>query len=113
MATLLIMRGADPRAVELRRVGAWTRLLARTRSWTLDWALAGGASPDSSTALSLRAHVLISATHRRGLARELRGALAAAARPPHPFDPTVRVPHQVLLARDSTWGAITCLHVRS
>jgi hypothetical protein len=101
MTTLLLADASDSHAVSLRRCGPWARLLARVRGMSLDKALVGGLSPDSSPALSLRAHALISMTRRRELAGELRRLLGNAERPRHPFGSTVQVPHNVLLAREA------------
>ncbi len=100
MATLVLVRGIDPDAVESRRCGVFVHLLAHVRAFALDRALARGASPDSCATLSVRAQRLIGATHRRGLARDVRSIVKVASRSPHPFDPTVRVPPDVLLVRD-------------
>jgi hypothetical protein len=76
------------------------RLLVRLRATELDEALAGGASPDSSATLSLRAHQLIGSTIRRRLARELRSLVVRAQRPIHPMQPTVPIcRHKVVEAR--------------
>lgn len=76
------------------------RLLAQARAFKLDRALAGDTRPDASPSLCLRAHALISAIHRRQLARELRRVTCDAQRSRHPFDCTVSVPREVLLVSD-------------
>jgi hypothetical protein len=100
MSTLLLTRGPDPRAIEVRRCGPLHHLLVRIRSLALDRALAGGADPDSSAALSLRAQTLISATHRVELARKLRALVRDAGRPFHPFDAGIPIPRDLLQARE-------------
>jgi len=95
MPTLVLMRGSDPHAVEVRRCGPVARLLVRARSLSLDRALSRGASPDSSVALSLRARDLISPAHRLTLVRQLRRVARAAGRPSPRFDPSVPVPSHV------------------
>jgi hypothetical protein len=100
LTTLLLTRGPDPRVVQVRRCGVCARLLARTRAVAIDRALAGGASPDSTVTLSLRAHSLISSGHRVDLARRLRWLLEAAARRVHPFEPALQVPSHVLSVRE-------------
>jgi len=54
------------------------RLLARIRAFSLDAALAAGASPDATVALALRAQLLVRMPTRRGLARTARRILATA-----------------------------------
>jgi hypothetical protein len=100
MTTLLLTRGPDPRAIEVRRCGPLHHLLVRIRSLALDRALAAGAAPDSSAALSLRARTLISVPHRVDLARKLRALVRDAGRPFHPFDAGIPVPRDLLGARE-------------
>lgn len=100
MSTLVLTRGTDPHAVKSRRCGPVARLLVRARSFALDRALSLGASPDSSVALSLRAHALISPAHRVTLARQLRVLAGAAGRPRLGFDPSVPVPRHVSDTQD-------------
>jgi hypothetical protein len=100
MTTLLLMRGPDPRAVEVRRCGIRARLLARARARALNRALAGGASPDSSASLSLRAQALIGISRRVDLAGELRSIARTAGQPVRRFDPILPVPGHVRLASD-------------
>jgi hypothetical protein len=100
MNTLLLTRGSDPRVVQVRRTGVCARLIVRARALALDHALAHGASPDSSVALSLRARSLIGPRHRVELAHRFRALLRLAGRPVHPFDPTLPVPTQVLHVRE-------------
>lgn len=98
MATLLLADRADTHYITCCRSGVRVRLLARLRAWQLDVALAAGASPDSSAALSLRARTLISSKTRRELARAIRHLLHRAERPHHPFDPTVWICRREILA---------------
>jgi len=80
MSTLLLTEQPDGPFVTGRRSGAPTRFFTRLRRWALDKALADGASPDSSAALSLRAHKLISQSTRRRLSREIRDLQREAER---------------------------------
>lgn len=90
MATLLLTEPSDTSYVRLQRSLGTVRIWVWLRSWHIDYALAHGAAPDSSAALSVRAHRLIGPRCRRGLVRELRGLPASALRAQHPFDPHVR-----------------------
>ncbi|MGH2927346.1 MAG: hypothetical protein ACRDL8_04005 [Solirubrobacteraceae bacterium] len=83
MATLLVTRRPSSSYVSCKRGGFGRRVLARLRAWSLDTQLAGGACPDSSAALSLRAHQLIGFTARRRLTREIAGVLRDACREPY------------------------------
>ena len=91
MATLLLTEQPGGSYVtsheRVTRLGVRVRLRARE----LDEALARGACPDSSAALSLRAHELIGWTARRRLAREIRSLLARAERPIHPMHSSVPI----------------------
>lgn len=100
LATVLLTRGSDPRTLRLRRVGLVTRLLSHVRALSLDRALARGDDPDSHVLLSVRAHRLLSRTHRVRLARELRQLACDARRPIHAFEPTLRLSRQILLEQD-------------
>lgn len=100
MTTLLLMRGSDPRVVQVRRAGVCAHLLAWARALSLDQALVNGASPDSSASLSLRAQSLLRPRRRIELAHRFRALLGAAGRPHHPFDPGLPVPSHVLLVRE-------------
>jgi hypothetical protein len=71
----------------------WDRLLVRLHAFRLDQELAGGASPEASVALALRARLLVRPRHRRDLARGVRRVLEAAQRSP-------LVSHPVPLCRD-------------
>lgn len=85
MTTLLVTDRRDPQVV-IPRPGTWrTRLGVRLHSRRLDRALAAGASPDASAALSLRACTLIGETERRRLARALRRLVKDAERPLPPL----------------------------
>ncbi|HET6864405.1 MAG TPA: hypothetical protein VFH80_00715 [Solirubrobacteraceae bacterium] len=85
MSTLLLTDQNNPSCIISERRRARTRLSTYLRSRTLDRALAAGVSPDATAALSLRAHSLIGATTRAGLARTIRRLIADACQPPHPF----------------------------
>lgn len=97
MSTLLLTEQPDTCYLRLQRSRARERLFARLGARRLDVALANGASPDSSPALSLHAHALIGATTRCKLSRAVRILPRKAERPHHPFDPTVPLcRHKVL-----------------
>jgi hypothetical protein len=85
MTALLLTECGDRSYVTSRRIRPHERLAARLRARTLDTLLASGASPDSSTALSLRARKLISQATRRQLARALHTTVREAARPALPI----------------------------
>jgi hypothetical protein len=89
MSTLLLQ--PDGNLVACRNSWSAARFLTRVRAWALDTALANGASPDSSAALSVRAHKLIGQRMRRQLSREIHQVQRQAQSPPHPFDPRVRI----------------------
>jgi hypothetical protein len=59
------------------------RLVAWLCTWRLDSELAGGACPDASPALSLRASRLIGPRTQRKLAAEIREVLSETKRRPH------------------------------
>ncbi len=63
----------------LRRLRPWHRLLAPCLAARLDRDLAGGASPESSALLAVRAMRLTSMTFRRELAASLRRVLTPSA----------------------------------
>jgi len=90
MPTLVLTSDVDPSRVSVRRVRIHERLQARWRAFALDQALADGASPDSSAALSLRAERLISESTRAELARSIRSVVAEARVPGHAGDPHIR-----------------------
>jgi hypothetical protein len=61
----------------------WDRLLTRMRGFRLDQDLAGGASPEDSVELALRAQLLVRPRHRRELARSMGRLLSTAQRSPY------------------------------
>jgi hypothetical protein len=85
MTALLLTECGDRSYFTSRRIRPHDRLAARLRARTLDTLLAQGVSPDSSTALSLRARKLISQATRRQLARALHTTVREAARPARPL----------------------------
>jgi hypothetical protein len=89
MSTLLLIDHGNPRCVISSRSRALIRLSTRMRSRVLDRALAAGVSPDSSAALSVRAHILIGRPSRVGLARIVRGLISDACQPLTPLTPSV------------------------
>lgn len=91
MPTLLLTEQPDSGYVISRQSRVRERLVARMRSFELDAALARGASPDSSAALSLRAHELISRRTRRRLSKRIHCLLREARRPPSPLSPGVPI----------------------
>jgi hypothetical protein len=94
----VLIREADGPSLALRRCRRLWRLSVWLRSAGLDRALAAGVPPDSSVALSLRAHDLLSSSVRQQLAGELRGMIAAAGRPRGCFDPAVPLARSSILA---------------
>jgi hypothetical protein len=64
-----------------KRVGVWDRIVTHARSLTLDGQLAGGAPPETTVRLALRAQQLTSMRERRGLARGIESILASATQP--------------------------------
>lgn len=65
-----------------KRAGVWDRIMAHARSFALDGQLAGGASPEATVRLALRAQRLTSMRERRGLALGIAHILASATQPP-------------------------------
>ena len=63
-------------------VRPWDRLMVRLRAFRLDSELAGGASPDATVALALRAQMLVRVSARRDLARSAQRVLVAATQGP-------------------------------
>lgn len=79
-----------------------TRLWARTHAFALDRALAAGACPDASAALSLRAGQLIGTSVRRDVARSLREVVELATRPRAPRMCSVPLCWHKILASQSS-----------
>jgi hypothetical protein len=88
MTTLLL---SDAGRVTWRRARSRDRLLCRLDRHRLDERLAGGASPDASVALSLRARSLIGMRLRRDLARTLQRVLCDAQCADHRYHSVVPV----------------------
>jgi hypothetical protein len=105
MTTLLL--SDDHNVVTCCQSSPRIRLVARLRASGLDAALAAGASPDSSAPLSLHAHALISAKHRRKLSDEILHILHKAQRPRSPFDPTVPICRRKILNARAALETIT------
>lgn len=80
MSLLLLVDDERPECVIAQPRRARTRLWTHVRAKRLDHALATGASPDSTAALSLRAAQLIRARTRRQLAQSLRRLIREATR---------------------------------
>lgn len=91
MATILLTEQLDAPFVEPHKVRPSDRLRARLWARQLECALARGAWPDSSAALSLRASRLIGRGFREALARELRALPGEASRPPNRLEPGVPI----------------------
>jgi hypothetical protein len=89
MTTVLVAEGSSSRLITAHRCSLVERLLVRARAFGLDATLARGVNPDSRAALSLRARALIAPKCRCSLARQLRGVMRTAERPPRPFDSRV------------------------
>ena len=98
MSLLLLVDGQRPECVIAQPGRARTRLWAHVRATSLDRALATGASPDSTAALSLRAEQLIRAGTRRKLARLLRRLITEATRRRVPRAPRVPLCRRKILA---------------
>lgn len=81
MAMILLSRQGETLYARPCRIRRRDRIGARLAAWQLDHALARGASPDSSVALSLHAHRLLGPAARRALARALRDLPQDAAQP--------------------------------
>lgn len=99
MTTLLLFDHTNPECVISAPRRARTRLWARLHASRLDRALAAGASPDSSAALSLRAGELISAGARARLARSIHKLLDDARRSSLPRGPVVVCRRKVRAAK--------------
>lgn len=91
MATILLTGQTDTSYVRVHPIGTSDRLRARLHAWQLDRALARGAPPDSTVALSLRAHRLIGPGVRHAMARELRALPHQAARAQNRLAPGVPI----------------------
>lgn len=87
VTTLLLTDSERPGYVIAEHRRARTRLSVRLHASRLDRALAAGASPDSSAALSLRAAELIGDRARRDTARSLRRLVDEARHPRSVFRP--------------------------
>jgi hypothetical protein len=97
MTTVLLTERPDALYVRPHESVVRDVLWAKLGSWRLDHALARGTAPDSSAALSLRAHKLIGPRFRCGLAAQLRALPAIAQCPPHPFDSRVPIRARAVL----------------
>jgi len=90
MGTLLLSGGPAAGTILSRRVRWADRVSVRLATGRLDARLAGGANPDSSAPLSMRAQALIGEPMRARLAHALRAALEQAVEHPRPLDPCAR-----------------------
>jgi hypothetical protein len=101
MTTVFETQDFDSRFIGAHRASLLDRLVVRARAFGLDATLARGVSPDSSTALSLRAQALIAPNSRRGLARRIREVIRVADQPRKLFDPTAPLSRrQIALERE-------------
>jgi hypothetical protein len=91
MTTLILTPQRDGGYVTPRHSRAHEHLVARLRAWALDKALAHGACPDSTPALSLRAHRLIGQATRRELSQAIHRVLREARSPGHPGNPGIPI----------------------
>lgn len=91
MAMLVLADKRNPGCVVVERSRAVTRVRARVRGHSLDRALAGGAAPDSSAGLSVRAHDLIGSRARVSLALGIQRLLAESGDPLRPLTFSVPV----------------------
>jgi hypothetical protein len=89
MRTLLLTDQSNPGCIIPERRRAMARLATHVRARALDRALAAGASPDSSAALSMRAQMLIGNASRASLARMIRRLIEDARHPLNPLTPHV------------------------
>lgn len=97
MATVLLTEPESTEYVRSSPSPVRDRLRAWLCHWSLDHALAGGVPPDSSVALSLRAHKLIGHPIRIAMAHEIR-AIAKEVSSPRCFaDPRVPICRRALL----------------
>ncbi len=81
MNLLLVREGLDGTYLDVRRLRARDRLIARLNGSALDRRLAAGASPDASPTLALRAQRLRRPSTRRVLGLCLRELVRDAERP--------------------------------
>lgn len=82
MPTLLLTDERDTTRVISRPSRVRDSFVTRVRAWSLDKAIADGVCPDSTAALSLRAHRLISRATRLRLSRAIRSLVREAEHPP-------------------------------
>lgn len=106
MTTLLLTDPTNPRCLIYARDRTRMRIFVQLRSHDLDQALAAGVAPDSSAALSLRAHALLGAKTRGGLARSIRRLIDKAQRPFGPFTPAVPICRRKILASTESLGKL-------
>lgn len=98
MTAVILVHGDEPDTISLHRCRLAQRLLVWARAPELDRRLAGGASPDGSVSLSLRAETLIGVSTRRRLSRSLRRIVQEAHGSFGPFHPTVPLARREILA---------------
>jgi hypothetical protein len=100
MATLVLIAGSESDAVSIRQSRFGERLRSRLDAERLDRALAAGVSPDSSGALSLRAHALIGIRARRQCSCGLRELIAQTKVRAWPPPPVSICRRKILLAQE-------------
>jgi hypothetical protein len=79
---LMVRMTSNGYSLVMRHARLSDRLTAKARAFTLDRQLAGGASPESSVPLSLRARALTDHSTREQLAQQLRRVIRYADDPP-------------------------------
>jgi hypothetical protein len=99
MATLLLAAGSEPSAITIRHYRLRERVLVSLMAGRIDRALAAGVSPDSSTAISLRAHALIGMPARRECSRGLHGLIAETRTSAWPPGPVPICRHKIIEAQ--------------
>lgn len=106
MTMLLLIDPKNPERVISEHGLLRTRLWMHLHASRLDRALAAGAWPDSSAALSLRAGELIGRSARRGLARSLRRIIEDAWLPLGPLNSAVPLCRRKVLASQASLLAL-------
>ncbi|HEY2201789.1 MAG TPA: hypothetical protein VGH56_07870 [Solirubrobacteraceae bacterium] len=91
MMTVLLTDEFNSACLIARRSSRRERLLTRIRATSLDTAIANGACPDSTAALSLRANRLIGRASRQRVARSIHRLLRDARCPPRRMHESVPI----------------------
>lgn len=109
---MLILLDDVDQCVTPRGATAWQRLACHLRAGKLDRDLAGGASPDASAALALRAQALVRPSKRRALARSVQKLVEEATwgGAPHPTEARIPIRRdRIVDAADALQVLIDCL----